>query len=187
MAWVGKKTGDDLYVSTRVPAWAGETRGVVRALGRLGADRTRVEVVPARNHREASGLAPHVNMARGWNRQLDMERARLFYDGSFSAATYRAWLDRWAVGYVVRSASPTDTPRPRHVSYAITGPSGWSRSGRTRTGGSSGYATRYHWCRTPRASCRRPAPTSSSTCRGRAPPSSASPTHHGSAWTAAAA
>ncbi|MEY9990960.1 hypothetical protein ABIE67_002992 [Streptomyces sp. V4I8] len=101
VAWVGKKTGDDLYVSTRVPAWATETHGVVRALDRLGADRTRVEVVPARNHREASGLAPHVNMARGWNRQLDMERARLFYDGSFSAATYRAWLDRWAVGYVV--------------------------------------------------------------------------------------
>lgn len=101
VAWVGKKTGDDLYVSTRVPAWAAETHGVVRALERLGADRTRVEVVPARNHREASGLAPHVNMARGWNRQLDMERARLFYDGSFSATTYRAWLDRWAVGYVV--------------------------------------------------------------------------------------
>jgi hypothetical protein len=74
---------------------------VVGALDRLGADRTRVEVVPARNHREASGLAPYVNMARGWNRQLDMERARLFYDGSFSAATYRQWLDRWAVGYVV--------------------------------------------------------------------------------------
>ncbi|WP_374202064.1 hypothetical protein [Streptomyces sp. AC550_RSS872] len=101
VAWVGKKTGDDLYVSTKVPAWATETHGVVRALDRLGADRTRVEVVPARNHREASGLAPYVNMARGWNRQLDMERARLFYDGSFSATTYRAWLDRWAVGYVV--------------------------------------------------------------------------------------
>ena len=101
IGWVGKKTGDDLYVSTVVPAWATETQGVVRALDRLGADRTRVEVVPARNHREASGLAPHVNMARGWNRQLDMERARLFYDGSFSAATYRKWLDRWAVGFVV--------------------------------------------------------------------------------------
>ncbi|KUL46434.1 hypothetical protein ADL12_02345 [Streptomyces regalis] len=101
VAWVAKKTGDDLYVSTRVPAWATETHSVVRALDRLGADRTRVEVVPARNHREASGLAPHVNMARGWNRQLDMERARLFYDGSFSPATYRAWLDRWAVGFVV--------------------------------------------------------------------------------------
>ncbi|MFD5626933.1 MULTISPECIES: hypothetical protein [unclassified Streptomyces] len=99
--WVGQKTVDDLEVSTHVPAWAADTRGVVGALDRLGADRTRVEVVPARNHREATALAPHVNMARGWNRQLDMERGRLFYDGTFSAATYRAWLDRWAVGLVV--------------------------------------------------------------------------------------
>ena len=88
-------------VSTVVPAWAHDTTGVVEALDRLGADRTRVEVVPARNHREATALAPHVNLARGWNRQLDIERGRLFYDGTFSERTYRAWLDRWAVGFVV--------------------------------------------------------------------------------------
>lgn len=99
--WTVKKTVDDLKVSTDVPAWAAQTDGVVRALESLGADRARVEAVPARNHREAVALAPHVHLARGWNRQLDMERARLFYDGSFSAATYRAWLDRWAVGFVV--------------------------------------------------------------------------------------
>lgn len=99
--WTVKKTVDDLKVSTDVPAWAAQTDGVVRALESLGADRTRVEAVPARNHREAVALAPHVHLARGWNRQLDMERARLFYDGSFSARTYRAWLDRWAVGFVV--------------------------------------------------------------------------------------
>jgi hypothetical protein len=107
VGWVGKKTADDLAVSTVVPAWARDTHGVVRALDGLGADRTRVEVVPARNHREAAELAPHVNLARGWNRQLDMERARLFYDGTFSAAGYRAWLDRWAVGFVVQ---PLGTP-----------------------------------------------------------------------------
>ncbi|MDQ1038940.1 hypothetical protein QFZ75_005356 [Streptomyces sp. V3I8] len=101
VGWVGKKTVDDLEVSTVVPAWAHDTTGVVEALDRLGADRTRVEVVPARNHREATALAPHVNLARGWNRQLDMERGRLFYDGTFSQETYRAWLDRWAVGFVV--------------------------------------------------------------------------------------
>nr|WP_234376855.1 hypothetical protein [Streptomyces sp. TP-A0356] len=101
VVWVGRKTVDDLRVSTAVPAWAADTGGVIRTLRGLGADRTRVEVVPARNHREATALAPHVNLARGWNRQLDMERGRLFYDGSFSAATYRRWLDRWAVGFVV--------------------------------------------------------------------------------------
>ncbi|MFG2677700.1 hypothetical protein [Streptomyces sp. NPDC048392] len=110
VGWVGKKTVDDLRVSTVVPAWAAETDGVVDALEGLGADRTRVEVVPARNHREASALAPHVNMARGWNRQLDVERGRLFYDGTFSAATYRDWLDRWAVGFVVLPLGRPDGP-----------------------------------------------------------------------------
>jgi hypothetical protein len=108
VAWVGQKTADDLEVSTAVPAWAAHTHGVVTELERLGADRGRVEVVPARNHREATALAPHVNLARGWNRQLDMERGRLFYDGSFSAATYRAWLGRWAVGYVVLPSGKPD-------------------------------------------------------------------------------
>ncbi|WP_432130447.1 hypothetical protein [Streptomyces tendae] len=108
--WVGKKTADDLKVSTVVPAWAAETDGVVDALKGLGADRTRVEVVPARNHREATLLAPHVNLARGWNRQLDVERGRLFYDGTFSAATYREWLDRWAVGFVVAPLAKPDGP-----------------------------------------------------------------------------
>ncbi|WP_189185459.1 hypothetical protein [Streptomyces albiflavescens] len=108
VAWVGQKTVDDLEVSTAVPAWAAHTHGVVTELERLGADRGRVEVVPARNHREATALAPHVNLARGWNRQLDMERGRIFYDGTFSAATYRAWLDRWAVGYVVLPSGKPD-------------------------------------------------------------------------------
>ncbi|MFB6553109.1 hypothetical protein [Streptomyces sp. NPDC056405] len=110
VGWMGKKTADDLKEYTVVPAWATETDGVVRALEGLGADRTRVEVVPARDHREAAGLAPHVNLARGWNRQLDVERARLFYDGTFSAATYRDWLDRWAVGFVVLPLGKPDGP-----------------------------------------------------------------------------
>ncbi|MFJ8190573.1 hypothetical protein ACIQ8D_12485 [Streptomyces sp. NPDC096094] len=110
VGWTGKKTADDLKEYTVVPAWATETDGVVRALEGLGADRTRVEVVPARDHREAAGLAPHVNLARGWNRQLDVERARLFYDGTFSAATYRDWLDHWAVGFVVLPLGKPDGP-----------------------------------------------------------------------------
>ncbi|NEA98425.1 hypothetical protein G3I78_04925 [Streptomyces sp. SID13726] len=100
--WLGSGTPTSfLRGSSEVPAWAADTRGVVRALDRLGADRARVEAVPAHDHREAAVLSPHVNLARGWNTQLDMQRGRFFYDGTFSAAEYRAWLDRWAVGYVV--------------------------------------------------------------------------------------
>ncbi|MEU2558284.1 hypothetical protein ABZ626_02895 [Streptomyces longispororuber] len=121
-AWVAQKTADDLEVSTAVPAWATDTDGVVDALRRLGADRGRVEVVPARNHREATALAPYVNMARGWNRQLDIERGRLFYDGSFSAATYRAWLDKWAVGFVVLPSGRPDGPALDEAALVASGP-----------------------------------------------------------------
>ncbi|MFE6628087.1 hypothetical protein ACFVNB_12635 [Streptomyces rochei] len=110
VGWTVKKTADDLTEYTAVPAWATETDGVVRALEGLGADRTRVEVVPTRDHREAAALAPHVHLARGWNRQLDVERGRLFYDGTFSPAAYRDWLDRWAVGFVVLPSAKPDGP-----------------------------------------------------------------------------
>lgn len=120
--WLADKTADDLRVSTTVPSWAADTKGVVAALDGLRADRTRVEVVPARDHREATVLAPHVNMARGWNRQLDVERGRLFYDGSLTADTYRAWLDRFAVGYVVLHDGRPDGPAEGEAALVRSGP-----------------------------------------------------------------
>ncbi|WP_405896918.1 hypothetical protein OG242_04585 [Streptomyces sp. NBC_00727] len=99
--WVTTHTLHVTRMSTPVPAWAAETHGVRAALDRLGADRARVEVVPAVDHRETTALGPRVNLARGWNRQVDVERGDLFYEGRFSAAKYRSWLDRWAVKYVV--------------------------------------------------------------------------------------
>jgi hypothetical protein len=102
LVWLGSGTPLTFLRGTaQVPAWAADTSAVVRALDALGAHRTRVEVVPAHDHREAALLAPHVNLARGFNTQLDQERGRLFYDGTFSAPAYRVWLDRWAVGFVV--------------------------------------------------------------------------------------
>ncbi|WP_406507083.1 hypothetical protein [Streptomyces sp. NBC_00212] len=121
--WLGDKTIADLRVSTAVPAWAASTGGVVAELSRLGADRTRVEVVPARNHREAAVLAAHVNTARGWNRQLDVERGRLFYDGSLNQDTYRAWLDHWAVGFVVLHDGLPDGPAEAEAALVRAGPS----------------------------------------------------------------
>lgn len=106
-AWIVPKSVLDIRLTAPVPAWAADTHGVVRALQGLGADRTRVEAIPTGSMREAALLSSHVNLARGWNQQIDMKRHRLFYDGTFSASTYRAWLDRWAVGFVVLpSAEP---------------------------------------------------------------------------------
>ncbi len=108
VGWVVPKMVVNRLGGAPVPAWAADTQGVVRALKGLGADRTRVEAVPADDHRESSLLAPYVNLARGYNTQLDLERGPLFYDGTFSAAHYRAWLDRWAVGLVVLPSAEPD-------------------------------------------------------------------------------
>jgi hypothetical protein len=122
--WLVNKTDDDLAVSNDVPSWAAHSEGVVAALDRLGADRTRVEVVPARDHREADVLAPHINMARGWNRQLDVVRGRLFYRDPFRPAAYRAWLDRWAVGIVVLPHGRPDGPAEAEAATVRSAP-GW--------------------------------------------------------------
>ena len=52
----------------------------------------RAEIVPLRDHGEASRVAPHVPLARGWSRQVDTGRNLLFYQGALSAEEYRQWL-----------------------------------------------------------------------------------------------
>jgi hypothetical protein len=60
----------------------------------------RVEIPFTENHWEADYVARSVPLARGWERQLDRRYGALFYDGTLTAATYRAWLDQHAVAYV---------------------------------------------------------------------------------------
>lgn len=89
-------------------AHSGHSAGVRGELRRLRADRGRVEVVPERTHLESSDFASDVELARGWNRQADVRRNPLFYDGTLTSASYHAWLRRWAVGYVVLPAAQPD-------------------------------------------------------------------------------
>ncbi|MFI9588443.1 MFS transporter [Streptomyces sp. NPDC052236] len=107
--WIGFKAVNDMVRTAPTASWNRELAPLVNQLQGLRAERGRVEVVPAKSHREASALAPYVNLARGWNRQADMKRNPLFYDdeNTLTAAGYRAWLDRWAVHYVVL---PEGTP-----------------------------------------------------------------------------
>ncbi|MFJ8754763.1 MFS transporter [Streptomyces sp. NPDC102441] len=99
--WIGFKGVDDIVRTAPTASWNRELAPLVNQLQKAGAERGRVEVVPASSHREASALAPYVNLARGWNRQADMKRNPLFYDDTLDAVNYREWLDRWAVHYVV--------------------------------------------------------------------------------------
>ncbi|WP_405771743.1 hypothetical protein [Streptomyces sp. NBC_01538] len=132
VSWLSGKTIADIVTNTTVPEWAVKTDGVVNELKRLGAEETRVEVVPARDHREAAILAPYINMARGWNRQADVERGRLFYEGhggtaepegGFSASAYKAWLSQWAVGFVVLVNGEPDGPAKLEHALVTSGPS----------------------------------------------------------------
>ncbi len=80
-----------------------QTATLVRALADLRVHR--VEVVPLRNHVEASEVAPAVPLARGWSRQVDAERNRLFYRDSLSPQDFRAWLAANAVDAVALAPS----------------------------------------------------------------------------------
>jgi hypothetical protein len=77
--------------------------GELRSLG-IGYDArpARIEVVATADHWEARYLAPHVMIARGWERQLDTDRNSIFYDEAepLTAARYRAWLSANAISYV---------------------------------------------------------------------------------------
>ena len=106
--WQVAVAARDVINTQPTDSWTADVRPLVRQLRAHHAELARVEVVPAASHREASALAPYVNLARGWNRQADAERNPLFYtEGMLTPTSYHRWLDRWAVHFVVL---PTGEP-----------------------------------------------------------------------------
>jgi hypothetical protein len=75
-----------------------------------GARPARIEIVPTADHWEARWVAPHVPIARGWERQLDRYRNGLFYGPSSrpSSAEYLAWLHAQSVSLIALSDAPLD-------------------------------------------------------------------------------
>jgi hypothetical protein len=95
---------------------------LVDQLHERGAGLGRVEVVPTASHREAAALAPYVNLARGWNRQADAARNRLFYrDRPLTADAYQRWLRRWAVRFVVLSTAKPDAAAVEEAALVSAG------------------------------------------------------------------
>ena len=87
-----------------------------------GAGLGRVEVVPTASHREATALAAYANLARGWNRQADAARNRLFYrDRPLTAEAYQRWLRRWAVRFVVLSTATPDAAAVEEAALVSAG------------------------------------------------------------------
>lgn len=92
-------------------------------LTRLAGGRAvRVEVPPLAHHWESAYLAPEFPLARGWERQLDIAYAPLFYrPGPVQPGAYRSWLLSNGVSYVALANAPLD--------YAAVGEAALLRSG----------------------------------------------------------
>jgi hypothetical protein len=78
-----------------------DTVALRQELHALHADTARVEAVPEYGHWESAELAGTVQLARGWERQIDATRNPLFYQPTLTAAAYHQWLRINAVRYVV--------------------------------------------------------------------------------------
>lgn len=67
----------------------------------------RIEIPLTRNHWEATYVAEKVPLARGWYRQVDLERNAPLYR-PLTAAAYAQWLQQNAVDYVALPDVPLD-------------------------------------------------------------------------------
>jgi len=108
--WQVVIAGQDIRGQASAATLDGNVLALVDQLNAGGADLGRVEVVPSKSHREASALAPYVNLARGWNRQADVARNPMFYRTKrpFTPHQYERWLRSWGVRFVVLPVSTPD-------------------------------------------------------------------------------
>ena len=74
-----------------------------------GREPGRIEIPFTRAHFEAYEVARQWPIARGWQRQLDIERNKLFYGGVFNDLTYATWLSENGVRYVALPDAPLDS------------------------------------------------------------------------------
>ena len=81
---------------------------VVRWLEARGAGRERIEIPYTFNHWETAYVSPDLSLARGWLRQLDIERNALFYEGELTHARYRRWLRDNGIRWVAASDARLD-------------------------------------------------------------------------------
>ena len=91
-------------------------RPLLGFLFRADPARARVEIPFTRSHWEAAEVAPHFPLARGWERQADIGRNGLFYDGVLNEVTYATWLTERGVAFVALPDA-----KPDYSSYAERG------------------------------------------------------------------
>ncbi|HTQ69126.1 MAG TPA: hypothetical protein VMI13_10585 [Solirubrobacteraceae bacterium] len=93
-----------------------------------GARPERIEVVPTATHWEARWVAPHVMLARGWERQLDRQRNGLFYEhGPLTAAELHGWLLEQGVSLVALPDATLDYSGRAEARLLRNGPPAYLR------------------------------------------------------------
>jgi hypothetical protein len=101
LVWQWSPALDPMFTAGRDPSSdAAYYSGLLSKLRTLGP--TRVEIPFTKHHWEASFVAPHAALARGWERQLDIDVNSLFYEDAapLTSEAYTRWLHDAAVGYV---------------------------------------------------------------------------------------
>jgi hypothetical protein len=68
----------------------------------------RIEIPFTRFHWESYVVATHFPIARGWERQLDLNDNTIFYRGHVTATSYELWLHQNAIRFVAVSDAPLD-------------------------------------------------------------------------------
>jgi hypothetical protein len=95
---------------------------LLRYLGPRAKHTARIEIPMTLNHWESAFVAPHVALARGWERQLDVRYNGLFYDGHLTAERYRRWLFANGVSYVALPDAPLDPSARAEAALVARGP-----------------------------------------------------------------
>jgi hypothetical protein len=85
--------------------------------------RARIEVPFTFNHWETAHLAPEFSLARGWLRQLDRERNKVFYEGRLTDRRYRGWLLNAGVRYVALADADSDYSAEQERRLVLRSPS----------------------------------------------------------------
>lgn len=77
---------------------------VAEADGAIG----RVEIPFTADHWEVAFIATEVPIARGWERQVDIDRNELLYEEDLTSTEYRRWIDANAVRWIAMSDAELD-------------------------------------------------------------------------------
>jgi hypothetical protein len=99
--WAERNVGQELRRSGDASASRSFYTPLITELEKRWDGTRRVEVIDPRTHWSSAYVAEKIPIARGWERQVDDARNPIFYGRArLDAASYRQFLDQYAVGWV---------------------------------------------------------------------------------------